>query len=150
MTLVLDASVWIKWLLNDPLREEGTARATELVRSVIQGEQRALQPAHWLLEVAAVLARESPVTAIDDVTMLSALELETVDDPLILRRGCELAIRLRQHLFDTLYHGIALEASDAVLITADDRYFRAARPAGRILHLMQWQYARGPNATMRP
>ena len=57
-------------------------------------------------------SRESPETAADDVTMLSALELSATDDPLILRRGVELAIELNQHLFDTFYHAVALETPD--------------------------------------
>lgn len=105
---------------------------------VTSGEQPVLQPAHWLVEVGAVLARESPATATDDVTMLNVLELSTTDEPLVLRRGVELAIELKQHLFDTLYHAVALENSDSVLITADVRYLRAAREKGRIVYLMDW------------
>jgi predicted nucleic acid-binding protein len=51
---------------------------------------------------------------------------------------CEMAIQLRQHLFDTLYHAVALETADAVLITADERYFRAARSIGGIARLKDW------------
>jgi predicted nucleic acid-binding protein len=70
--------------------------------------------------------------------MLCGLELPISDDPLVLRRGVELATELKQHLFDTYYHAVALETSDAVLITADDRYLRAARDKGRIIHLADW------------
>jgi predicted nucleic acid-binding protein len=137
MTVVVDASVIIKWLLQDPEREAGTEKATRLMEQITHGEQAALQPPHWLVEVSAVLARESPDTAADDVTMLSALELPATDDPLVLRRGVELATELKQHLFDTFYHAIALSTPDTTLITADDRYLRAARTKGRIMHLME-------------
>jgi predicted nucleic acid-binding protein len=53
-------------------------------------------------------------------------------------RSIEMVIDLGQHLFDTLYHAVALETPDAVLITADERYFRAARHAGRIARLRDW------------
>lgn len=138
MTVVVDASVVIKWLLQDPDREAGTERATRLMESVAGGELAALQPAHWLLEVGAVLARESPATAADDVTLLSALELAETDDPLVLRRGVELAIELKQHLFDTCYHAVALETPDTTLVTADERYLRVAQARGKIIHLMDW------------
>jgi hypothetical protein len=46
------------------------------------------------------------------VTMLNALELPAADDPLVLRRGAELAIELKQHVFDTYYHAVALETPD--------------------------------------
>jgi predicted nucleic acid-binding protein len=137
--VVIDASVVIKWLLQDPEREAGTDKATQLMEMVITGEQPVLQPNHWLIEVGAVLARESPATAADDVTMLNALELPATDEPQVLRRGVELGIELKQHLFDTFYHAVALENQDGVLITADQRYLRAALAKGQIIDLMDWK-----------
>jgi predicted nucleic acid-binding protein len=139
VTVVVDASVVIKWLLEDPEREAGTEKATRLMEQITNGDQAALQPPHWIAEVGAVLARESPDTAADDVIMLSALELPATDDPIVLRRGVELATELKQHLFDTFYHAVALETPDTILVTADDRYLRAARAKGRIVHLMDWR-----------
>jgi predicted nucleic acid-binding protein len=139
VTAIIDASVVIKWLLQDPEREAGTDRATHLMEAVLKGEQPVLQPTHWILEVAAVLARESPATATDDVTMLNALELPAADEPLVIRRGVELAMELKQHLFDTFYHALALETPDGILITADERYLRAARAKGQIMHLRDWK-----------
>jgi predicted nucleic acid-binding protein len=136
---VVDASVVIKWLLQDPERETGTDKATQLMESVTNGDQPVLQPTHWLVEVGAVLARESPGTAADDVGMLTALELPTTDELHVLRRGVELAMELKQHLFDTYYHGVALETPDCILITADERYLRAARAKGNIVSLMEWR-----------
>jgi predicted nucleic acid-binding protein len=68
---VVDASVVIKWLLQDPEREAGTDKATRLMERVTNGEQPILQPTHWIVEVGAVLARESPGTAVDDIGMLA-------------------------------------------------------------------------------
>lgn len=138
MITVVDASVVIKWLLQDPAREADTEQATRLMARVTNGEQSSIQPVHWILEVGAVLARVSPETAADDVTLLAALELPTTDDPLIVRRGTELAVELKQHLFDTFYHAIALENADAVLVTADERYLRAAEGKGHIVHVKDW------------
>lgn len=138
MTLVLDASVIVKWLLQDPQRESDSEAATRLVEAVVAGAESVLQPPHWLVEVGAVLARASPDTASQDLLMLSALELQVADDPQVLSRGCGMAIELKQHLFDTLYHAVALETPDAVLITADERYYRAARSAGGIARLKDW------------
>ena len=139
MIAVIDASVIVKWLLQDPQREAGTDKATQLMERVANGEQPILQPTHWIVEVGAVLARESSGTAVDDVGMLTALELPTTDDPEVLRRGLELAMELKQHLFDTYYHGVALGTSECTLITADERYLRAARTKGKIVHLMEWE-----------
>ena len=139
MTFVLDASVIVKWLLQDPQREANTDAATGLVEAVVTGTESVLQPPHWLVEVGAVLARASPDSAAQDLLMLSALEFPTADNPRALHRACEMAISLKQHLFDTLYHAVALEASDAVLITADERYYRVARAVGSIARLRDWK-----------
>jgi hypothetical protein len=109
------------------------------MKRVTNGEQPILQPTHWIVEVGAVLARESPVTAVDDVGMLTAFELPTADELQALQRGVELAMELKQHLVDTYYHGVALETPDCVLITADDRHLRAARAKGKIVSLTEWK-----------
>ncbi len=139
MIAVIDASVVVKWLLQDPEREAGTAKATRLMELVTNGEQPVLQPTHWIVEVGAVLARESPDTAVDDVGMLAGLELSMTADPHVLQRGAELATQLKQHLVDTYYHAVALETPDCVLVTADERYLRVARAKGCIVSLMDWQ-----------
>lgn len=139
MNVVADASVIVKWLLRDPEREADTERATRLMGTIIRGEQPVLQPVHWVTEVAAVLARESADTATEDVAMLCALELPIADEAIILPRASELAIELKQHVFDTYYHAVALDTPQTVLVTADERYLRAARPKGRIIHLREWE-----------
>jgi len=138
MTLVVDASVVVKWLLNDPVREAETQQATRLMRWVLEGREPVIQPVHWLLEAGAALTRISPQSAEDDLAMLQALELPTDDGPLALGRACRLAIDLRQHLFDTLYHALALEVPGATLVTADQRYLAAGAALGRIVGLAQW------------
>ena len=141
MRVVLDASVVLKWLLSDPEQEPDTERATALLQAVAAGRVDALQPVHWLVEVAAVLSRLSPATAADDVMALQAMELPTSEDLGVLRRACTLAVDTGQHLFDTLYHAVALESEETLLVTADERYLRAAGAAGCILPLREWTAA---------
>jgi predicted nucleic acid-binding protein len=136
---VVDASVGIRWLLQDPEREVDTDKATQPMERVTDGEQAVLQPTHWIVEVGAVLARESPNQAVDDVGMLRALQLPTTDELPVLQRGVQLAMELKQHLFYTYYHGIALETPDCTLVTADERYLRAGRAKGHIVSLTEWQ-----------
>lgn len=138
MTVVVDASVIIKWLLNDPERESETEKATALMRQISSGSEAILQPIHWLLEVAAVLTRLSPNTAMSDVMMLQAMNLPVSDHPAIIARACKLAADTRQHVFDTAYHAVALETPSTTLVTADDRYWRAASNQGQIALLKDW------------
>lgn len=79
-------------------------------------------------------ARISPGFSGEDLAKLQVLDLQ-INDPLVLRRVCRLAIDLQQHLFDTLYHAGALGTPGATLITADVRYFRTGGKLGHIVHL---------------
>lgn len=141
MTVVIDASVVLKWLLADPATESDTERATALMHAVVGGKLDIVQPAHWLCEVGAVLARTAPSTAAGDLERLHAMEFPVRHETGVLRCACELSINLGQHLFDTLYHAVALETDDATLVTADRRYLRAARSRGRICALAEWKLA---------
>lgn len=138
MTLVVDASVIIKWLVQAPDREQDTARATRVMEHILADGNPMLQPVHWLAEVGGALARLTPVTAEADVLMLRAMELPVDDSPSVYRRACQLAIDLEQHLFDTLYHAVALEQPSAVLVTADERYLRVGGRQGHIVGLSDW------------
>ncbi len=138
MIVVLDASVVLKWLLEDPAREPDTEKAFALIESVVSGRLEILQPVHWLVEVAAVAARLVPQTAVADVEMLAAFEFPTTDNPTVIRRATSLAIETNHHLFDTLYHAVALEHGDALLVTADERYYEKARNYGTITALRDW------------
>ncbi len=140
MRLVVDASVVVKWLFANPEREEHTELATTLMPSVVRQEVPAVQPVHWLAEVGAVLARSAPDKAEQDIVLLSALGLAVQDGPEILRRACRLAIDLNHHLFDTLYHAVALE-TESVLVTADEHYLSKARDIGRSNRLAEWSPA---------
>jgi len=137
--LVIDASVIVKWVLQDPVREDDTLSATELMRAIVDNRVEIYQPAHWLVEVAAVLTRLTPTSAPDDIRLLHAMEFPTTDTALTMRRACVLAINLHAHLFDTLYHALAMELSNGYLVTADKRYLATARHIGHVVGLHEWQ-----------
>jgi predicted nucleic acid-binding protein len=135
--LVVDASVVIKWLFADPQREDHTRLATKFMSAVVRRSMAAVQPVHWLAEVAAVLARATPDQAEQDVGLLSALALPVRDGPEVLQRACRMARELDHHLFDTLYHAVALETG-STLVTADEHYLNKARHLGQVLNLAEW------------
>ncbi len=138
MTVVLDASVILKWLFADPVREELTHEATRLVAAAVSGRIAVVQPVHWLAEVGAVLARATPRTVERDIGLLTGLQFDVADEPPVMQRACRLVIDLKQHVFDTLYHAVAIER-DAMLISADKRYCRSAKHIGRIVYLADWK-----------
>ena len=130
---VVDASVAVKWFVEDG--EADVAKARALFGDLRGGRIRLVQPPHWIAEVAAVLARLSPETAVDDVADLCAMSCRTASSAAIHGQATTLAVDLDHHLFDTLYHAVALGTPGAVLVTADDRYARKAAHLGSLVRL---------------
>jgi predicted nucleic acid-binding protein len=46
MTLVIDASVVLKWLFADPEQEDQTRQATQLMAAVVNDRIKVTQPTH--------------------------------------------------------------------------------------------------------
>jgi predicted nucleic acid-binding protein len=136
--LVVDASVALKWFLNVGDGEPDRERALTLLNGVDDESVRLIQPAHFIAEVAAVLARVKPDAAEGDLLDLLNIECRTIDTAQTYARALELSVRYRHHLFDTLYHAVALEVPDASLVTADRRYYDKASAEGRIILLADW------------
>jgi predicted nucleic acid-binding protein len=131
---VVDASVAVKWFVHGDWarREDHVEPAAALLQATARGRFDLLQPPHFLAEVAAVLARLSPQRARRDVADLLDLDIAWAPPSQALAAAAELAVRLDHHLFDTLYHALALDTPGAVLVTADRRYFDKARTLGAI------------------
>ena len=139
MKLVVDASVALKWFFRDRDDEPDLALATEILERFVAGEIRLLAPTHFHPEVCAVLAREAPEAMARQLSRLLGLSIPVHDDPTVLARAMELARELEHHLFDTLYHALALE-EEAMLVTADVRYARKADDRGGIVELSSWRF----------
>lgn len=138
MRVVLDASVIAKWVLPAASGEEPDAdRALAILDEIRSGALEVLQPPHWLAEVAAVVVRLVPGSAGVVLDLFDAMELPETTDVAVYRRAASLADALDHHLFDTLYHAVAL-GHEATLITADERYWRKARDEGSIRRLAEW------------
>lgn len=69
MILVVDASVAVKWFLADSPDEDHTAIALGIFEQAVLGSYQLLQPSHFIPEVAAVLARIEPGTAVTSVNI---------------------------------------------------------------------------------
>jgi len=134
---VVDASVIVKWFFQDPAREPNSKQALAILESIRDGNLEPLQPPHWLAEVAAVIARLDPGRSEQTIDLLGAMELPISSEMAVYKRAAVLASHLNQHLFDTLYHAVAIE-HDTTLLTADRRYFRKSRQLGHITYLTDW------------
>jgi predicted nucleic acid-binding protein len=131
---VVDASVALKWFLRGKADELYVTEA-EAVLSAIGGSGTELfAPGHWLPEVIAVLTRIKPGAIDDALILLGDMRPVIVDGIPVVKRAAQLSVRLNHHLFDTLYHAVALEEG-ATLVTADEAYFSKAKGIGGIVSL---------------
>ena len=135
MNWVIDASVALKWFLRFRAEEDHVPQAIALLEQTLSGVAEAVQPPHFYVEMAAVLAREKPDTAREDMNDLLQLDFRVAEGPELYALAIDLSRRYGHHLFDTLYHAVALLHPEAVLVTADRRYFAKAQKEGRIVLL---------------
>ena len=140
MNVVVDASAALKWFFRSRDDEADLDIALDLLRRVADGSVTLLQPPHFVAEMSAVLSREVPAIAQAALGDLLDVEMQRIETDAVYVRAVELSLRLRHHLFDTLYHAVALESPDALLVTADERYWRKARTAGRIVRLADFAF----------
>ncbi len=131
MKIVADASVAVKWIFHDAPGEIDIERALSLLDGVRNGTIDLVQPEHWIIEIAQATVLKAPERAKVLMADVRALPFETIHSWDILDKAMELSARLKHHLFDAVYHAIALE-HDAVFVTADDRYFAKAFQLGNI------------------
>ncbi|MBX3332440.1 MAG: type II toxin-antitoxin system VapC family toxin [Nitrospira sp.] len=134
-TVVLDASVIVKWVFADRAEESHSFLALQILQLINESRLGVVQPPHWLAEAAAVIARLDPDRAPRAVSLLYALEFPVMTDVEVYQKACDLSASLVQHVFDTLYHAVALHESGAMLVTADERYYRVAHRIGQIVRL---------------
>jgi predicted nucleic acid-binding protein len=135
---VLDASVVIKWLFPDHPDESDAFHAWQILHLIKNSHLSVVQPAHWLAEVAAVTTKLDPRRACSAVSLLFALEFPISSGMDVYLKACDLSNSLKQHLFDTLYHAVALAEPDTIFVTADDRYYRKATSAEKIARLKEF------------
>lgn len=132
---VVDSSVAQKWFLCDDAGEADIDQALGLLQGALNEDCRFLQPPHWIAEVVSVVARKRPLDAALALTNLLEMTChETIQTAHAYARAVDLSLQLDHHLFDTLYHAVALE-ENAMLVTADSQYFNKAKKLGNIVML---------------
>ena len=131
MKIVLDASVAVKWVIRDPGTEPNLDKALALLQAIRTRQIEAVEPLHWTIEILAVIARMRPRRVDFVLGLLAALPVTAASGLSSHRRAADIAISLNHHLFDALYHAVALE-EQATLVTADEAYFDKAKDLGAI------------------
>lgn len=134
MRLVVDASVALKWYLGDRPEEPDVLQAAAVGEIIELPGSELFAPPHWIVEVISVLARKEPQSVEIALLQITDMRPRVISSTTAIKRAAHLSHVLQAHLFDTLYHAVALEY-DATLVTADDRYFAKAEGQGRIVLL---------------
>jgi predicted nucleic acid-binding protein len=126
-SLVIDASVAVKWFLPEPDAE----RAVALLRA----GHRLIAPDLLWIEVASVLwkvARRGALSADEAQRMLAdaaAFPVETIESAPLLADALRIATATGRTVYDSLY--VALAAREgAVMVTADERLVNALAGTG--------------------
>jgi predicted nucleic acid-binding protein len=138
-TLVIDASVSVKWFVPQSPEVDDVPAALALLQAYADDRVEFYQPSIWQSEVLAALARVAPASVERHVCRFLAFDYVPAESPAVFLKAVQMAVSLGHHLFDTVYHAAALTHPNAVLITADVRYVNKAASLGRILPLSQWQ-----------
>ncbi len=136
--VVVDASVAIKWLVPFRQDEADVDKALALFEQIARFDVTMIQPPHFIAEIMAVISRLEPDYAGDIFVAVNDLEMDLNEQPETYQTAIRLSVELNHHLFDTLYHAVALHASDITLITADETYYRKAKGYGQILLLKDY------------
>lgn len=136
--VVIDASVTLKWFFPDNNAEEDADKAIHIFKAIQCFHLSPVQPVHWSAEVISVLSRIQYEKCLQSIQLMDALGFPVYDSLEIYQLASKIANELNHHLFDTLYHAVALE-ENASLITADIKYYRKAKKLGNIFLLGEYQ-----------
>ena len=129
MTLVVDASVAVKWFVNQPDSVQAKA--------VADGDDVLIAPDFIIAEVGNALWRHVRVKeisldqAIEAVTDLPLILGEIVSSTMFSEAALRLAVAMDHPVYDCLYAVLALERR-ATLVTDDRRFAEKLRVSRRL------------------
>lgn len=124
MTIIVDASVAIKWFVEETLHTE--ARHLFKYQREIQAPDFILAEvanAAWKKAVRKEISNEQALAIVDMVPQYIPLLVPSSN---LLKRAMELAIEITHPIYDCLYLACAMEENDTV-VTADKRFFNKTR-----------------------
>ena len=125
ITLVLDASVAIKWALPSA-KEDLTSESVHLLSRYLNSEVEFIVPDVFWAEIGNILwkgvrRKRWPSTDAEQMALeFKSREFQTVPSQILLPEALKLAFMYDRNIYDCLYVALAVE-SHSELITADER-----------------------------
>ena len=138
MSLVVDASVVIKWFVEEVLTEEADR--------VLQADDALFAPSLLVVEITNIAWKKALRGEIESeqahliASSIHQGPLELIPDLLLHQRALALGFEIEHSIYDCLYLALA-ERLDCPLVTADARLVRKLEPtshSGRLVHVSQW------------
>jgi predicted nucleic acid-binding protein len=137
MTLVVDASVALKWQFED---EEATDSATQLLKDYVEGNQELVSPTLFAYEVLSgiqVAIRRgliSETSGLKAFRFIQALDIPLRDFTPLAEKAFRMSRRLQISPYDAAYLSLA-QAEGVEMITGDRRLLRSV---ARHLPWVRW------------
>lgn len=148
MALVVDASVALKWVLQEA--------DSHLAKALVLSDQVLLMPDFWLNEACNVLwlqVRRRLLTADEAREGLGLLRAQVEPTPTadlgLQEVALDIGIAVNHSTYDTMYLAFAIAMGAEQVIAADGPFVRAIQMhpersiAGMVLPLHEWAEARG-------
>ncbi len=128
---IVDASIILKWALEKE-KEPDHDKATGLLHAWLRGEVGIAAPGLWIYEVANILGRALPGEAAQKMKLLLDLQIDRVDcsEPMI--QQCFAWMKEHQVTFYDAAYLAAAYATDAVLLTGDEKFREKMKNDDRI------------------
>lgn len=122
MTVVVDASVAVKWVAD----EDGSAQARALYL-----DEECIAPSLIFAEIGSAMWKKQRRKLVTERQALAAVEalperLQTCDLPELSHRAAELAIHLDHPIYDCFYLALA-ERERVTLVSVDDKLIALAK-----------------------
>jgi len=128
---IVDASIILKWVLEKE-EEPDHDKATGLLHDWLRGAIGIAAPNLWTYEVANILGRALPDEASQKMKLLLDLQIDVVDCSEQMIQQCFAWMKEHQITFYDAAYLAAAYATDAVLLTSDEKFREKMKNDDRI------------------
>ena len=128
---IVDASIILKWVLEKE-KEPDHDKATGLLHVWLRGAVGIAAPSLWTYEVANILGRVLPDEASQKMKLLFDLQIDVVDCSEQMLHQCFAWMKEHQVTFYDAAYLAAAYATDAVLLTSDEKFRKKMKNDDRI------------------
>jgi predicted nucleic acid-binding protein len=128
---VPDPTIILRWAYqaDDPQEQD---RALDLLHLWLEGGCEFLLPSLWAHELGSILYKKSPDKAVELMELFIGFRFSEVKmSPELAQETLTLMDRFSVDFYSAVYHAVA-QRCGGTLVTADIKYYRKAKGAGRI------------------